>query len=134
MLSKLAGNLSLFVLVAAVGVSQAIGLPRTAWAGEADVVDAVASRAGDGSWRFDVTVRHDDEGWNHYADRWEVLDPASGKVLATRTLAHPHEHEQPFTRSLGGVELPPELREVTIRARDSEHGYGGVEVVLTLPE
>jgi hypothetical protein len=102
-------------------------------AGEADVVDAEASRSGD-AWRFEVTVRHDDEGWDHYADRWDIVDPATDKVLATRTLAHPHENEQPFTRSLGGVELPEGQKTVLIRARDSEHGYGGIEVELELPE
>jgi hypothetical protein len=41
-----------------------------------------------------VTVRHADEGWEHYADCWEVLT-LDGEVLATRELAHPHDNEQP---------------------------------------
>jgi len=103
-----------------------------ALAGEADVVDAKATRAGDGTWRFEVTVRHADEGWDHYADAWEVLAP-DGTVLGTRELLHPHENEQPFTRSLSGVAIPEEIGEVMIRARDSVHGHGGEELRLALP-
>ena len=103
-----------------------------ALAGEADVVDARAERAANGTWRFSVTVRHADEGWDHYADAWEVLAP-DGTVLATRTLLHPHETEQPFTRALSGVRIPDGVTEVRIRARDSVHAYGGKELVVTLP-
>ena len=101
-------------------------------AGEADVLDVQATPEGDGAWRFSVTVEHADEGWDHYADAWDVLAP-DGSVLGTRTLAHPHESEQPFTRSLGGVFIPDDVMRVTIRARDSVHGYGGAEVTIDLP-
>jgi len=102
------------------------------WAGEAEVVDAKATRGADGAYRFDVTLRHADEGWDHYADAWDVLAP-DGTVLGTRVLYHPHVDEQPFTRSLSGVKIPAGVTEVTIRARDKMHDYGGKEVVLTLP-
>lgn len=110
-----------------------VALPPAAAGGEADVVDARAARAGDGTWRFSVTVRHADEGWDHYADRWQVLAPG-GEVLGTRVLHHPHVDEQPFTRSLGGVEIPAGLARVRVRARDSVHGHGGAEVVVALPQ
>ena len=86
------------------------------------------------AWRFEVTVQHPDTGWDHYADRWDVLAP-DGRVLGTRVLLHPHEHEQPFTRSLGGVFIPDDIKEVTIRARCSVDGYdGGAEVTVLLEE
>jgi len=107
-------------------------LPCAVLAGEADVVDARAERAADGTWRFSVTVRHADTGWDHYADAWDVVAP-DGTVLGTRTLLHPHESEQPFTRSLSGVRIPDGIDEVTIRARDKVHGYGGREIVVILP-
>jgi len=108
-------------------------LPATnSLAGEVDVVGVKASSGKDGTWSFSVTVRHDDEGWDHYADRWEVLEP-DGEVLGTRVLMHPHVGEQPFTRSLGGVKIPKGVSEVVVRARDSVHGYGGKEVVVELP-
>ena len=78
-----------------------------------------------------VTVRHADGGWQHYADRWEVRTP-DGEVLATRVLQHPHVDEQPFTRTLPGVQIPESLHEVVVRARDSEHGWGGREVVVEI--
>lgn len=103
-----------------------------AMAGEADVVGVEVSRAADGTYRFDVTVRHGDEGWDHYADAWDVVAP-DGTVLGTRTLLHPHENEQPFTRSLSGVVIPDGIAGVVVRARDSVHGYGGQEMRITLP-
>ena len=108
-----------------------LGIPGLAAAGEADVVAVQAVPEGAGSWRFNVTVRHADTGWDHYADRWEVVAP-DGRVLGTRVLAHPHENEQPFTRSLGGVKIPPEVTQVTVRAGDSVHGFGGKEVAVDL--
>ena len=100
-------------------------------AGEADVLAASAYPTGGGTWRFEVTVRHADTGWDHYADKWEVVGP-DGAVYGTRVLLHPHETEQPFTRSLGGVAIPEGVSEVTLRAHDSVHGLGGEEVAVTL--
>ena len=98
-----------------------LGLP--AIAGEPLVEGVEVRQEAVGTWRFDVTVRHADEGWDHYADKWEVLTP-EGEVLGERVLLHPHEHEQPFTRSLGGVTIPPGPHEVQVRAHDSVHGLG----------
>ncbi len=102
-------------------------------AGEADVVRAEARAEGGGAWRFRVTVAHGDTGWDHYADKWDVVAP-DGTVLGTRVLLHPHETEQPFIRSLGGVEIPEGVSEVTLRAHDRVHGYGGKEVTVKLPK
>ncbi len=101
-------------------------------AGEADVLAVQALPDGEGRWRFNVTVAHADEGWDHYADKWEVLTP-DGTVLGTRVLLHPHESEQPFTRSLGGVAVPAGIEQVTVRAHDSVHGLGGAEAAVALP-
>lgn len=101
----------------------AVFLSGTAVAGDVEVVEAVAySDLGD-KWSFHVTLKHGDTGWDHYADQWEVLAP-DGSVLGTRTLYHPHVNEQPFTRSLSGVYVSPDLDHVMIRARDSVHGHG----------
>lgn len=80
-----------------------------------------ASRSGD-TWRFDVTIRHPDTGWDHYADGWRVLD-MDGNELGMRVLHHPHESEQPFTRSLGGVTIPDGITQVQIQARCSVDGW-----------
>lgn len=116
-----------FLLIAA---ALLVSLPAVA--GEASVVGAKAEAVGNGTWRFYVTLRHDDEGWAHYADAWDILGP-DGKVLATRTLLHPHETEQPFTRSLSNVKIPDSVTEVRIRAHDNIHGYGGATMTVSLP-
>lgn len=101
-------------------------------AGEADVLGVEVARNSDGSWRFDVRVLHADEGWDHYADAWDVVGP-DGSVYGTRTLLHPHVNEQPFVRSLSGVFIPDDVSQVTLRAHDSVHGYGGKEMSVELP-
>lgn len=93
----------------------------TAVAGQASIID-VSVTNNNGSFRFDVTLEHADSGWDHYADGWEVVSPA-GDVLGKRVLAHPHVNEQPFTRSLSGVQIPQNVKTVSIRAHDSVHGY-----------
>lgn len=82
--------------------------------------------------RVSVTLSHSDTGWDHYADGWEVLD-ADGKSLGVRVLAHPHVNEQPFTRSLGGVQIPAGATRIFIRVRDNVDGWAEelFEVVLT---
>jgi hypothetical protein len=118
--------------IAAIIVGVTLGVTaigQSASAGEADVT-AVAVRSGS-TYSFNVTVRHADEGWDHYANRWEVLS-LDGKVLATRELAHPHVSEQPFTRSLSGVKLPAGTKEVRLRATDKVHGVGGIELIVDL--
>jgi hypothetical protein len=104
----------------------------SAFAGEADVMDVAVRDTGGNTYQFDVTVFHADEGWEHYADGWEVIAP-DGAVLATRRLAHPHVAEQPFTRSLSGVSVPKGTSRVTLRAHDSVHGYGGREMSVEVP-
>jgi hypothetical protein len=104
-----------------------------AYAGEADVTAVKITREGGRQYRFDVSVQHADTGWSHYADKWEVLSP-DGDVLGVRTLLHPHVKEQPFTRSLSGVKVPPSIRQVIVRAHDSVHGYGGKELRVDLPK
>ena len=109
----------------------ALALPAPASAGAADVV-AARILCEEGVCLVEAAVRHDDEGFHHYADRFEVLAP-DGRVLATRVLAHPHVDEQPFTRRLPGVVVPPDVTRVRVRAHDSVHGLGGRELELPVP-
>lgn len=113
-------------------VATALLLPLTALAGEADVLKAVAKPAGQGKYRFDVTIKSNDKGWDYYCDRFDILGP-DGKVLGTRILHHPHESEQPFTRSLGSVAIDPSITEVTVTATMKPSGAGGETVKLKLP-
>jgi hypothetical protein len=92
-----------------------LALPCAASGGEADVISARAIRVANGSFNFEVTIRSQDRGWDHYADRFKVLAP-DGTVLGVRQLAHPHVDEQPFARELNGVLVPDTLDTVVIRA------------------
>lgn len=102
-----------------------------AHAGEADVLAATASQDIRGTWTVSATIEHADEGWDHYADRFDVLAP-DGTVLGSRTLFHPHVDEQPFTRSLSSLSIPDDVDVITVRAHDSVHELGGATIEITL--
>lgn len=102
-----------------------------AYAGEADILKVVANCNTQRQCHFSVTVKHSDEGWDHYANRWEILNPER-EIIATRVLMHPHEQEQPFTRSLPAVVIPEGIEAVIVRAHDSVHEYGGKEMTVML--
>lgn len=94
------------------------------------VEDAAATRSGS-AWTISATLSHGDTGWDDYADGWRVEAP-DGTVLGTRELLHPHVTEQPFTRSLGGVEIPIGMDTVMIRARTNVDGWGDAVFPLVL--
>ncbi|MDF1802331.1 hypothetical protein [Thalassovita sp.] len=94
-------------------------------------VENVEAKRVDMGWRISVTLLHPDAGWDHYANGWEILDTA-GHRLGYRELMHPHDHEQPFTRSLSNVMLPDGTREVFIRARCSDDGWAHALTKLQL--
>ena len=58
----------------------------------------------DGTWRIDVTVEHADEGWDHYADAFEVV---------ARTAAARHAHAAASARARAAV------HPIAVRHRDS---------------
>lgn len=99
----------------------------------AQVTHVQATQKSDGSWCFDTSVRHNDQSWAHYADGWEVVD-LEGNQLGYRHLAHPHDNEQPFTRSQCGIQIPPEVSTVIVRAKCNQHGYGGKSFTVELHE
>lgn len=103
------------------------------YSGEVDVVKVDVVILKDNQYRFDVTLLHADEGWKHYADKWDVVGP-DGTIYGTRTLLHPHVNEQPFTRSLSGVTIHKGIRTVTIQGHDSVHQYGGKTIIVELPQ
>ncbi|TDF38279.1 hypothetical protein EYS14_11350 [Alteromonadaceae bacterium M269] len=97
----------------------------------AQVTKVSAIEQTENTWCFHTQVRHNDQGWNHYADHWEVID-LNGNVLGQRPLAHPHDNEQPFTRSQCGIKIPNRIKEVVVRAKCNHHGYEGKQVLVNL--
>lgn len=103
-------------------------------AGQVTIEFATLEASGD-AWTISVRLRHDDAGWDHYADEWRVVDSA-GKILGRRVLYHPHVDEQPFTRSQAGIRIPADTPRVYIEAHDTLHGWSPdrLEVDLARPE
>lgn len=100
-------------------------------AGCANVVEVDIEPSGD-TYRVSATILSADTGWEKYADAWEVRSP-DGTILGTRILAHPHVDEQPFTRSLSGIDIPVGVTDVDIAARDSVMGFCGETVSVAVP-
>ncbi len=99
-----------------------IGSSFLAHASDVTIRAANFKRKDNGLWRVSVTLKHNDEGWKHYADRWRIVDE-DGAQLAIRVLQHPHQQEQPFTRSLTNVSLPKDARFIYVEAGDNKHGW-----------
>ncbi len=95
---------------------------------EANVV-AVALEGDGGSYTFDVTLHHDDDGEDGYANWWQV-ERLDGTRLGRRELLHPHS-QQPFTRS-ATIEISDGVSCVAVRGHDEIHGYGGRMMVANL--
>ena len=95
---------------------------------EANVV-GVDIESTDEGYRFDVTLYHDDEGEDGYANWWQV-ETTGGERLGRRELAHPHGTER-FTRS-ATIEIPDGTSRVVVRGHDRTHGYGGQAMLVTL--
>jgi len=100
-------------------------------ANEVEITNVVAHQASDKTWTFAVTLKHGDTGWDHYANEWQVIAP-DNKILATRTLYHPHVEEQPFTRNTSGVKIPASMETVRIIAKDTVHGLSKTAMQINL--
>lgn len=103
-----------------------------AFAGEVKIIGVEIKPDGENSYLFSVTLLHDDAGWDHYADKWQVVG-VDGTVYGERILAHPHDNEQPFTRSQSGIAIPADVTEVIIRAGDNVDGINSVDKIVKLP-
>ena len=106
-------------------------LSGSIYANKADVLKVKSICSEDNICTFFVTLRHEDTGWKHFANRYEILT-LDKKIIATRVLHHPHVEEQPFTRSISNIKIPKNTNSVIIRAHDLVHGYGGKEAVVEL--
>ncbi len=97
-----------------------------------DVLKANVRAASDGKFDFDVTIASPYDTPSRYADGFRVTTKG-GEVLGERRLWHDHQDEQPFTRDLHSVKIPPGVRTVLVQARDRKYGYGGRVVDIRLP-
>jgi hypothetical protein len=105
-------------------------ISNIARAGDVEIQNVYLQQQGS-SWRADVTLKHADTGWEHYADAWRLVD-ASGKLIGTRVLYHPHVNEQPFTRSLANIKIPAGTDIIFVEAHDKQHGWSPQRVRVDL--
>lgn len=93
----------------------------------AHVMGVEYRRTDAGTYTMSASVRHNDQGWDDYADmiRFSGESVQNGE----RELMHPHENEQPFTRSQSGVSA---TGKVLVSAADNVQGEGGTTVTLNL--
>ncbi len=100
------------------------------YAGEVSIEAANFRNTGAEQWSVNITLKHADTGWDHYADSWRIVDE-NGKVIGERVLQHPHVDEQPFTRSLS-VKIPQQITTVFIEAHDKKHGWSSRRLKIDL--
>eukprot|EP00529_Nitzschia_sp_RCC80_P027413 CAMPEP_0113505472 /NCGR_PEP_ID=MMETSP0014_2-20120614/35339_1 /TAXON_ID=2857 /ORGANISM="Nitzschia sp." /LENGTH=252 /DNA_ID=CAMNT_0000400795 /DNA_START=47 /DNA_END=802 /DNA_ORIENTATION=+ /assembly_acc=CAM_ASM_000159 len=103
-----------------------------------------------GGWTFAAqmsSLYEIETGWDKYCDAFQIAKTNNNnnsnltgdvEVLTTRVLAHPHQTEQPFTRSTSTVIIDPLEVEgdnnfvLVASARDSVVGYCGDTVTIDL--
>ena len=96
-----------------------------------DVLSAELEATGE-TWRLTATLSSPYDTPERYADAFRALGE-DGTPLGVRELAHDHANEQPFTRSLTGLEIPDDVERITVQGRDQRYGWGGATVELEVP-
>jgi len=96
-----------------------------------DIVGVEVSRNGSG-YTFAVTVSSPYDTAQRYADAFRVR-AQDGTLYGVNELSHDHAGEQPFTRSLSGVEIPAGVTSVVVEGRDQANGWGGGTQTVELP-
>jgi hypothetical protein len=97
-----------------------------------DVIDAELEPDGD-AWRLRATLSSPYDTPERYADAFRAV-AEDGTVLGVRELAHDHAGEQPFTRSLTGLEIPDDVARITVEGRDQSYGWGGDTIEVDVPD
>jgi hypothetical protein len=105
-------------------------LVQIAAANQVEIVNVMIEPSAN-RWTFHVTLKHQDTGWEHYADDWRIVDE-KGHVLGERKLWHPHVGEQPFTRTLADVLIPKNTHIIYIEAHDKVHGWSKQRVRIDM--
>ncbi len=80
-------------------------------------------------YKFNVTLYHDDDGEDGYANWWQV-ETLEGERLGRRDLLHAHGTKE-FTRS-ETITVPGGTRYVVVRGHGETHGYGGRAAIVDL--
>jgi hypothetical protein len=98
-----------------------------------DVVGVRVASTAAGVFSFDATISSPYDTPQRYADGFRAMSEDGKTVFGVRPLLHDHASEQPFTRDLYGVQIPPGVRRVVIQGRDRQYGWGGKTQTVDLP-
>jgi len=93
---------------------------------------SVKTSGNSGSYQFAVEISSHDTGCERYADWWEVVG-SDEQLIYRRILLHSHVTEQPFIRTGGPVDIPPD-KVVYIRAHMNTNGYSGQVMMGTIQD
>ncbi|MHA1991564.1 MAG: hypothetical protein ACW981_13495 [Candidatus Hodarchaeales archaeon] len=96
---------------------------------EANVTEVIFEKTSENQYEFSVTLFHDDDGEEGYADYWQV-ETLNGTILGKRILTHAHGTVE-FTRS-ANVIIPNNILSVVVRGHDMTHGFGGQAILVEL--
>lgn len=133
--TRLTAQVSLYVNKVSKASLISLALVSPVYAGDVVIIAADLKHQGNNIWSLNVTLKHDDTGWDHYADNWRLVD-AKGNILGDRVLYHPHVNEQPFTRSLNAIQIPESAMKqgdtLYIDAHDKVHGWTKKRLSLDL--
>jgi hypothetical protein len=98
----------------------------------AHVLATTFERTAKGTYTVSATIRHNDTGWDNYADAFEVKgNPVQNNPVQNGlcVLTHPHETEQPFTHSQSDV-IAQGI--IWVKAKGNVEGSGGSKIYLDL--
>ncbi len=87
------------------------------------------------TWTVHVTLRHDDESYEHYANGWRIVD-AKQNVLASQELYHPHKKKKSFTDNKTNITIPNTAKVIFLEAQAKPHGWSKrrVRIDMTKPK
>ncbi len=98
---------------------------------KADVIEAKVKKSFGGKYVAYVKIDHKDEGYEHFADRWEIFDQ-NGKRLTIRIIFSPTTEKETIESYLYGFAVPEGTKKLIFKAHCNKDGWGGKEYVLNL--
>ncbi|MGI9509153.1 MAG: hypothetical protein ACR2QJ_07380 [Geminicoccaceae bacterium] len=85
-----------------------------------------------GIFHIEVTIEHEDTGWDDYVEAWEIFGP-NGEILGIRPFFEPELEREKTISALSGVIIPEDIKTVTIRARTYPAGLEGGPYRVDIP-
>jgi hypothetical protein len=97
-----------------------------------DVLQARLVSVGRHRYDLTVTISSPYDTRFRFADGWRILT-SRGDWLGERHFRADHADEQPWTRTLRRIRIPPGVQQVVVEGRDLRYGWGGAAFFLRVP-